>query len=328
MDKKGISLVYESFIKIVLVALFIIVVVIPMCQSIQSLFVQDVEDNDMVGSVHLIAREAADLKEGESIVVPVINSKVYGIQTLRKCAGESQAGCDKHPKICVVPLNKESNAKYCIDAFEDSQGKGVDLDFVTGFVSGVFTVTLKKQNGVVCMAKDEAGLQQCDSGDGVAAALPLTDRSITGEPSITLAQLDAYLKKNAKGTPLETKAAAFYDLGKKYGIDPAFAVAVAQMESGLGKSTLAKNNYNFFGMTKAGEIGVWAKYATPEEGIEAFYKLIKEKYTACSQDTVYKVATGTSYSCGAGPHAYVGTVQEQSNWVPTVIKIRDSMGVG
>jgi hypothetical protein len=115
--------------------------------------------------------------------------------------------------------------------------------------------------------------------------------------------LDAYLEKYA-GDGLKGKGQAFYDLGVKYDIDPAFAVAVAQKETSLGKKTcqgISLGCNNFFCIKASGsqpDCSGWARYASPEASIEAFYLLVKKGYVDNGQDTIAEIgcAPGSGYS--------------------------------
>lgn len=79
-----------------------------------------------------------------------------------------------------------------------------------------------------------------------------------------------------------------YDLSLKYEIDPGFALAVFILETGWGKESQAwLNGYNPAGITCGGS---YCLYASPEEGIEEMYKLLKA-YTDGSISYVRKCTT-------------------------------------
>ncbi|HEX2912250.1 MAG TPA: C39 family peptidase [Chloroflexia bacterium] len=95
---------------------------------------------------------------------------------------------------------------------------------------------------------------------------------------------------------LTGKGQVFIDLGKKYGINPAYALAFALKETQLGTTGYHVYNadtgqwgYNLYGMTNHGADGIWAGvdrciqnmngrfcgYASWEDSIEEFFVLLK-----------------------------------------------------
>ncbi len=72
-------------------------------------------------------------------------------------------------------------------------------------------------------------------------------------------------------------AIAFYNLGIKYDIDPAFGLAVAIQESGWATDAKAQQNKNLFGISVN---GVLKNYPSYEAGIEDFYKKIRDEYVS------------------------------------------------
>jgi hypothetical protein len=126
------------------------------------------------------------------------------------------------------------------------------------------------------------------------------------ENKVSAGTLEAYLGKYA-GAKLRGKGQVFYDLGVRYDIDPAFAVAVSQKETSLSKETcqgISQDCNNFFcikasgGSGGGGSCGSWASYWTPDEGIEAFYLIVKTGYVDNGQDTIEEIgcAPGSGYS--------------------------------
>lgn len=79
-----------------------------------------------------------------------------------------------------------------------------------------------------------------------------------------------------------------YDLSEKYSIDPGFTLATFLLETGWGKKSRPwLNGYNPAGITCE---GAYCSYASPEEGMEEMYKLLKA-YTDGSIDYVGKCTT-------------------------------------
>jgi len=149
--------------------------------------------------------------------------------------------------------------------------------------------------------------------------------------TLTAAIIDTYLKSNAQGT-LRNQAQVFYDMGVKYDIDPAFAVAVAMVESGKGTSSAAINSNNYFGIMQN---GATRSFATPQENIEYFYNMIKTDYVernTHSQDTprkivcfdsgIYDGSLGHCY-CTREPNMPEGT--GCPNWLQNVPEYRSAV---
>ncbi len=116
--------------------------------------------------------------------------------------------------------------------------------------------------------------------------------SVLGSPSINAAFIDRVLSTN--NSPAVGKGQALYDLGVKYGIDPAFALAFFQHESSFGKAgeaatTLSLGNLRCIpdaacvntsgGQCQTGQ-SCYASFPTWEAGFEAWYKLIRNLYVA------------------------------------------------
>ena len=86
----------------------------------------------------------------------------------------------------------------------------------------------------------------------------------------TTEEYDALLK----GSCLEGYGYCFRRIETEYGVNGLFALSVATLESGLGRSKLAKNKNNFYGIRSRDG---WAKFDTIEEGILYFGKLMNKK---------------------------------------------------
>lgn len=119
-----------------------------------------------------------------------------------------------------------------------------------------------------------------------AVARPMGDYTVEGPPSLTPQQIDAILR--SYGSPATGTGNDWYNLGRKYGIDPAFAVAFFIHESGAG------TNPNWAGLKPGGRTthnvgniicagyptcyGRFRDYGSWAEGIEDWYRLISVEY--------------------------------------------------
>lgn len=105
-------------------------------------------------------------------------------------------------------------------------------------------------------------------------------------PSLTPAQIDAIL--SSAGSPAAGTGRAFYDLGIAYGIDPAYALAFFQHESGFGTNPSwdglkpdGSTTHDIGNISCAGYptcYGRWRDYPDWRTGIEDWYRLIRDEY--------------------------------------------------
>lgn len=102
---------------------------------------------------------------------------------------------------------------------------------------------------------------------------------LTGAPSISVAQIESVLKKY--GSPAVGKGQALYDLGVRYGVDPAFALAFFVHESGCGTRGVARSSRSIGNIRWTegyGNFEGYRSYPTWEAGMEDWYKLITDLY--------------------------------------------------
>ena len=105
--------------------------------------------------------------------------------------------------------------------------------------------------------------------------------SVLGKPTITVDFINRVLA-NAN-SPAAGKGQALYDLGLKYGIDPAFALAFFQHESSFGKAGEARSSLSLGNLRCIPDAQCTDNYAwfpSWEAGFEAWYKLIRNLYVA------------------------------------------------
>jgi Mannosyl-glycoprotein endo-beta-N-acetylglucosaminidase len=108
--------------------------------------------------------------------------------------------------------------------------------------------------------------------------------SVLGKPTITAAFIDQVL--TYYHSPAAGKGQALYDLGQKYGIDPAFALAFFMHESTFGTAGVATVTLSLGNMRCVPNIacynynGGYAQFNSWEQGFEAWYKLIRNLYVA------------------------------------------------
>ncbi|HKP53238.1 MAG TPA: glucosaminidase domain-containing protein [Chloroflexia bacterium] len=102
---------------------------------------------------------------------------------------------------------------------------------------------------------------------------------VVGPPSISVNQIEAVLKQY--GSPAVGKGQVLYDLGVKYGIDPAYALAFFVHESGCGTKGVARFTKSLGNIrTTPGytDYEGYRSYPSWESGMEDWYKLITNLY--------------------------------------------------
>ena len=103
--------------------------------------------------------------------------------------------------------------------------------------------------------------------------------SVIGKPTITVDFINRVLA--SYNSPAAGKGQALYDLGIKYNIDPAFALAFFLHESTMGtageaRSSLSLGNLRCIPNTKCQDGYAW--FPSWEAGFEAWYALIRNVY--------------------------------------------------
>jgi hypothetical protein len=117
-------------------------------------------------------------------------------------------------------------------------------------------------------------------------AHPAGDYTLKGLPSLSAQQIDTILA--SYGSPAAGTGKAWYNLGLKYEIDPAFAVAFFIHESSAGTNAGwaglkpgGANTHNVGNIICAGYAtcyGRFRDYSSWDEGIEDWYRLIDNEY--------------------------------------------------
>jgi hypothetical protein len=112
------------------------------------------------------------------------------------------------------------------------------------------------------------------------------DYTLKGAPSITAQQIDTILA--SYGSPAAGTGASWYNLGLKYGIDPAFAIAFFIHESSAGTNAAwaglkpdGASTHNVGNIICAGYAtcyGRFRDYSSWDAGIEDWYHLIDTEY--------------------------------------------------
>jgi hypothetical protein len=104
---------------------------------------------------------------------------------------------------------------------------------------------------------------------------------VQGQPTVSVAKIEAILQQYH--SPAIGKGQAIYDLGVKYGIDPAYALAFFVHESSAGTQGVAVTTKSIGNIRYTSDSGFenyqnFRKYPSWEAGIEDWYKLISNLY--------------------------------------------------
>lgn len=103
---------------------------------------------------------------------------------------------------------------------------------------------------------------------------------------ITNIDIEAVNKK-FKGGALANKGALMVEIAERHNISPYFFVALISLESGYGKSKLAKSQFNFGGIK--GSKNKYRSFASPEEGLEYIASLLERRYISKGLVSVNKI---------------------------------------
>ncbi len=144
----------------------------------------------------------------------------------------------------------------------------------------------------------------------------LTSSVLTVQPTITAQYIDSQLCSHQ--SPACGTGQSLYDLGKQYGIDPAFALAFFWHESNYGLQGVArysKSIGNLRCIPSAQCVGGYAYFPSWEAGYAAWYKLITSKtYTGGGRVTVAQIIpTYAPASDHNDPTSYINAVQSSVN---------------
>jgi len=110
-------------------------------------------------------------------------------------------------------------------------------------------------------------------------ARPTRSYELLGPPSLSVGAIEAVLSQY--GSEAAGRGRALYDLGVRYGIDPAYALAFFVHESACGTRGVARFTHsigNIRWTSGYDNYEGYRSYATWEQGMEDWYKLITDLY--------------------------------------------------
>lgn len=151
------------------------------------------------------------------------------------------------------------------------------------------------------------------SADWLSAALaPASGFDVRGRPTISVAGIEQVLQDY--NSPMAGHGQAIYDLGLKYGLDPAFCLAFFIHESAAGtrgEAVLTHSVGNIRAVAGSPSRDGYKYYATWEEGAEDWYRLISTLYvTDWKLTTVAQIIPVYAPSGDSNdPQSYINDVQ-------------------
>lgn len=159
-----------------------------------------------------------------------------------------------------------------------------------------------------------ASTKQDGTGQGGATATAVGESwDVRHTPSVDAATIRAVLQKY--NSPAVGAADAMYTLGIEYGIDPAFCLAFFINESTAGTAGVARTTKSVGNIrTTPGYVDYqgYRKYDSWEQGIEDWYRLIRDLYIAdwglTTVDQIIPVYAPSSD--GNNPDHYINTVKK------------------
>ncbi|WEK55895.1 MAG: glucosaminidase domain-containing protein [Candidatus Cohnella colombiensis] len=141
------------------------------------------------------------------------------------------------------------------------------------------------EQAVVPIGEDLMALNNIDNIE------PLSPTSIVESES---GLSEVHIEELLEGTDLEDLglAEAILEIEQDYGINAYFTIAVMKLESGNGKSKLAKKKNNLFGLNaiSGDAYNKGLSFNTKEDCIRKFGQLIADKYVEKGYTTVEKIA--------------------------------------
>lgn len=145
------------------------------------------------------------------------------------------------------------------------------------------------------------------------------DMNVAGPPTITPEKIDQILKQYHSPAAQPGMGQYIYDAGVKAGINPAVALAFFIQESSAGTAGVAATTHswgNIKGEGPAGSYHGFRAYHDYKEGVDDWYRLIKDKYLAPSSQGGFGAQTLSQIishyapsSDGNNERAYVANVK-------------------
>lgn len=138
---------------------------------------------------------------------------------------------------------------------------------------------------------------QYDSNNYSRGTLP--DKPLDKYAYITADELNEWIAERApEDSPFIGQGEVFLEASRQSGLDPKYIIAHAGLESGWGTSPIAKDKFNFFGISAFNHdpYNSAKSFSSFEEGIIEGALWIKRNYTDEGQNTLSSMIYGDEYN--------------------------------
>jgi len=141
--------------------------------------------------------------------------------------------------------------------------------------------------------------------DGFTIENPFLFRNLTKPSNYSAAELDkVYSLMNIRDSRLAGKGAIFKEAEKRYGVNALYLMAHSALESAWGRSQIAKDKNNFFGIAAYDSSPYTSakKFDDVDKGILGAAKWIRENYIDYGRDHLGNKATGMNVRYASDPY--------------------------
>ena len=165
-------------------------------------------------------------------------------------------------RLTLYPLEQSSNRSY----YEKQGDRLLHYIVADAGLGGLITA------GEAPASLDDRTMQYVES--------KTLTQDLRKPTALTAKQLDAYIKKNAPDSPLIGKGKTFKQVERTYRINAAYLLAHAIHESDYGRSDIAKDKFNLFGVnaTDIAPVQNATAYASFEDSIRKTGRFIARDY--------------------------------------------------
>jgi len=141
--------------------------------------------------------------------------------------------------------------------------------------------------------------------DGFTIENPFLFRNLTKPSNYSAAELDkVYSSMNIRDSRLAGKGAIFKEAEERYGVNALYLMAHSALESAWGRSQIAKDKNNFFGIAAYDSSPYTSakKFDDVDKGILGAAKWIRENYIDRGRDHLGNKATGMNVLYASDPY--------------------------
>ncbi|MEI8307870.1 MAG: glucosaminidase domain-containing protein [Chloroflexales bacterium] len=240
-------------------------------------------------------RQARSTAQVKTQVRPQPRSMVLGhpdddLVAAQKRYDDTEAAMHQAMLLAAHPYHSD-NPLYTLPPINLSRGLMLGIVAVASLLIVIGTIgssstSVSRWGGDLLRTMRAENMTDASQLQLVGTAHPAGDYTLKAGPSLSAQQIDAILA--SYGSPAAGTGAAWYTLGEKYGIDPAFAVAFFIHESSAGTNAEwaglkpdGASTHNVGNIICAGYASCYGRfrdYSSWNEGIDDWYHLIDSEY--------------------------------------------------